>query len=143
MIRAKAPDVGILILSGYPEEHYAVNLIRQGASGYLNKECDPSEIVNAIRVISLGKRYITPGVAELLAQQLNRPHDVAAHEQLSEREFQVFLKLAKGETAGDIAKALSLSVKTVSTYRTRVMEKMSLASNSDLTYYALKNKLID
>ena len=80
---------------------------------------------------------------ELLAQQLNRPHDVAAHEQLSEREFQVFLKLAKGETAGDIAKALSLSVKTVSTYRTRVMEKMSLASNSDLTYYALKNKLID
>jgi DNA-binding NarL/FixJ family response regulator len=79
----------------------------------------------------------------LLAQQLNRPHDVAAHEQLSEREFQVFLKLAKGETAGDIAKALSLSVKTVSTYRTRVMEKMSLASNSDQTYYALKNKLID
>ena len=78
-----------------------------------------------------------------MAQQLNRPNDVAAHEQLSEREFQVFLKLAKGETAGDIAKALSLSVKTVSTYRTRVMEKMSLASNSDLTYYALKNKLID
>ena len=143
MIRAKAPDVGILILSGYPEEHYAVNLIRQGASGYLNKECDPSEIVDAIRVISLGKRYITPAVAELLAQQLNRPNDVASHEQLSEREFQVFLKLAKGETAGDIAKALSLSVKTVSTYRTRVMEKMSLASNSDLTYYALKNKLID
>ena len=92
---------------------------------------------------SLGKRYITPAVAELLAQQLNRPNDKAAHEQLSEREFQVFLKLAKGETAGDIAKALSLSVKTVSTYRTRVMEKMSLASNSDLTYYALKNKLID
>lgn len=143
MIRAKAPDVGILILSGYPEEHYAVNLIRQGASGYLNKECDPSDIVDAIRVISLGKRYITPAVAELLAQQLNRPNDVAAHEQLSEREFQVFLKLAKGETAGDIAKALSLSVKTVSTYRTRVMEKMSLSSNSDLTYYALKNKLID
>jgi two-component system invasion response regulator UvrY len=106
MIRAKAPDVGILILSGYPEEHYAVNLIRQGASGYLNKECDPSEIVDAIRVISLGKRYITPAVAELLAQQLNRPNDVASHEQLSEREFQVFLKLAKGETAGDIAKAL-------------------------------------
>ena len=143
MIRAKAPDVGILILSGYPEEHYAVNLIRQGASGYLNKECDPAEIVDAIRVISLGKRYITPAVAELLAQQLNRPSDKAAHEHLSEREFQVFLKLAKGETAGDIAKALSLSVKTVSTYRTRVREKMSLASNSDLTYYALKNKLID
>jgi DNA-binding NarL/FixJ family response regulator len=143
MIRAKAPDVGILILSGYPEEHYAVNLIRQGASGYLNKECDPAEIVKAIRIVALGKRFITPGVADLLAQQLNRPADMASHEQLSEREFQVFLKLAKGETAGDIARSLSLSVKTVSTYRTRVMEKMSLHSNSDLTYYALKNRLID
>ena len=143
MIRAKAPDVGILILSGYPEEHYAMNLIRQGASGYLNKECDPIEIVNAIRTISLGRRYITPAVAELLARQLDRKDDAAPHEQLSEREFQVFLKLAKGETAGDIAKTLSLSVKTVSTYRTRLMEKMNLSSNSDLTYYALKNKLID
>ncbi|KQM80566.1 MULTISPECIES: response regulator [Xylophilus] len=143
MIRAKAPDVGILILSGYPEEHYAMNLIRQGASGYLNKECEPIEIVNAIRTISLGRRYITPAVADLLAQQLNRKDDAPVHESLSEREFQVFLKLAKGETAGDIAKSLSLSVKTVSTYRTRLMEKMNLASNSDLTYYALKNKLID
>jgi len=143
-LRAKSPDLGILILSGYPEEHYAVNLIRQGASGYLNKECDPMEIVNAIRTISLGRRYLTPAVAELLAQQLNRKDDSSEpHEQLSEREFQVFLKLARGETAGDIAKTLSLSVKTVSTYRTRVMEKMNLSSNSDLTYYALKNKLID
>ncbi|MFZ4287451.1 response regulator [Variovorax sp. HJSM1_2] len=143
MIRAKAPDLAILILSGYPEEHYAMNLIRQGASGYLNKECDPSEIVNAIRTVSLGRRYITPAVAELLAQQINRKGDAPAHEQLSEREFQVFLKLAKGETAGDIADALSLSVKTVSTYRTRLMEKLNLTTNSDLTYYALKNKLID
>ena len=143
MIRAKAPDVGILILSGYPEEHYAMNLIRQGASGYLNKECEPSEIVEAIRTIALGKRYITPAVAELLAQQLNRKNDAMPHEHLSEREFQVFLKLAKGQTAGDIADALSLSVKTVSTYRTRLMEKMGLSSNSDLTYYALKNNLID
>ncbi|MEO8655040.1 MAG: response regulator transcription factor [Ramlibacter sp.] len=143
MIRAKAPDVGILILSGYPEAHYAVSLIRQGANGYLNKECDPTEILSAIRTIALGRRYISAGVAELLAQQLNHKEGGAAHEHLSEREFQVFLKLAKGETAGDIAKALSLSVKTVSTYRTRLMEKMNLASNSDLTYYALKNKLID
>lgn len=143
MIRAKAPDVGILILSGYPEEHYAMNLIRQGASGYLNKECDPIEIVNAIRTVALGRRYISASVAELLAQQLNRKDDAAPHEQLSEREFQVFLRLARGETAGDIAKALSLSVKTVSTYRTRLMEKMGLATNSDLTYYALKSKLID
>jgi len=142
MVRAKAPDTGILILSGYPEEHYAMNLIRQGASGYLNKECDPAEIVEAIRTISLGRRYITPGVAELLARQLDRNNDVAPHEQLSEREFQVFLKLATGETAGSIAEHLSLSVKTVSTYRSRLMEKMNLSSNSDLTYYALKNQLI-
>jgi two-component system invasion response regulator UvrY len=142
MVRAKAPDTGILILSGYPEEHYAMNLIRQGASGYLNKECDPTEIVEAIRTISLGRRYITPGVAELLARQLDRNNDVAPHEQLSEREFQVFLKLATGETAGSIAEHLSLSVKTVSTYRSRLMEKMNLSSNSDLTYYALKNQLI-
>ena len=143
MIRAKAPDVGVLVLSGYPEEHYAMTLIRQGASGYLNKECDPEEIVKAIRTIALGRRYITPGVAELLAQQLNRKDVMAPHEQLSEREFQVFLKLAQGETTGAIAEVLSLSVKTVSTYRTRLMEKMGLASNSDLTYYALKHKLID
>ena len=122
MLRAKAPEMGILILS---------------------KECAPSEIVAAIRTIALGRRYVTPGVAELLAQQLNRKDDAPVHEQLSEREFQVFLKLARGETAGDIAKSLSLSVKTVSTYRTRLMEKMGLASNSDLTYYALKNRLID
>ena len=143
MIRAKAPDLAILILSGYPEEHYAVNLIRQGASGYLSKQCEPTEIVTAIRTVSQGRRYITPAVAELLAQQLNRPDEGPPHEQLSEREFQVFLRLAKGETVGEIAVALSLSVKTVSTYRTRIMEKMCLSSNSDLTYYALKSKLID
>lgn len=144
LLRAKAPDLAILILSGYPEAHYAVSLIRQGASGYLNKECDPMEIVRAVRTVALGRRHLTPAVAELLAQQLHRKVDAAPpHEQLSEREFQVFLKLAKGATAGDIAKTLCLSVKTVSTYRTRVMEKMNLASNSDLTYYALKRRLID
>ena len=143
MIRAKAPDVGVLILSGYPEEHYATNLIRQGASGYLSKECEPMEIVNAIRVISLGRRYITHSVGELLARRFDRKDNVASHERLSEREFQVFLKLAEGKTAGDIAKTLSLSAKTVSTYRSRLLEKMNLSSNSDLTYYALKNKLID
>ena len=143
LARIDAPDLPVLIFTGYPEAHYAVNLIRQGASGYLNKECEPTEIVEAIRVIALGKRYLNATVAELMAQQLDRKKDAAAHELLSEREFQVFLRLAQGGSAGDIARALSLSVKTVSTYRTRLMEKMSLASNSDLTYYALKNKLID
>ena len=143
MLRAKAPDMGILILSGYPEEHYAINLIRQGASGYLNKECDPKEIVEAIRAIALGRRYLTPAVAELLAQQLNRKGDAPPHEQLSEREFQVFLKLARGETAGDIAKSLSLSVKTVSTYRSRILEKMNMKTNAELTHYAVREGLVD
>jgi DNA-binding NarL/FixJ family response regulator len=148
MIRAKAPKVGVLIFSGYPEEHYATNMIRQGASGYLNKECEPEDIVEAIQTIAQGKRYVTPAMAKLLAKQTD-PADpgidraAPAHEQLSEREFQVFFKLAKGETTGEIAIELSLSIKTVSTYRMRVMEKLGLHSNSDLTYYALKHKLID
>ncbi len=141
-IKARAPDLPVLILSGFPEAHYATTLLRQGASGYLNKECDPEEIVKAIRTVFRGRKYITAGVAELLADGLGGGGDKPAHEQLSEREFQVFLRLAKGETIGHMADSMSLSVKTVSTYRTRVMEKMSLASNSDLTYYALKNGLI-
>jgi two-component system, NarL family, invasion response regulator UvrY len=145
-IRARAPDLPVLILSGFAEEHYATTLLRQGASGYLNKDCDPQEIAKAIRTVFRGRKYITAGVAERLAERLtegpNGGADTPAHEQLSERELQVFLRLAKGETIGHMAQSMSLSVKTVSTYRTRVMEKMALASNSDLTYYALKNGLI-
>ena len=142
-IKARAPDLPVLILSGFPEEHYATTLLRQGASGYLNKDCDPEEIVKAIRTVYRGRKYITAGVAELLADGLGGGvGDKPAHEQLSEREFQVFLRLAKGETISHMADSMSLSVKTVSTYRTRVMEKMKLESNSDLTYYALKNGLI-
>jgi DNA-binding NarL/FixJ family response regulator len=141
-IRARAPELPVLILSGFPEEHYATTLLRQGASGYLNKDCDPEEIVRAIRTVARGRRYITAGVAERLADGLGAGGDRPLHEQLSERELQVFLRLAKGETVGHIADGMSLSVKTVSTYRTRVMEKMHLASNSDLTYYALKNGLM-
>jgi two-component system, NarL family, invasion response regulator UvrY len=143
LLRAKAPDLGILILSGYPEEHYATNLLRQGAAGYLSKQCDPLEIVQAIRAIAMGRRYISPAVAELLAQQLGNGSTGPVHENLSRREKEVFIKLAKGEKAGDVASALAVSIKTVSTYRTRLLEKMHLASNSDLTYYALKNKLIE
>ncbi|MCA6215538.1 response regulator transcription factor [Ideonella sp. B7] len=141
-IKARAPSLPVLILSGFPEAHYATTLLRQGAAGYLNKECDPEEIVKAIRTVHLGRRYITPTVAELLADNLNGTGDRPPHEQLSEREFQVFLRLAKGETISAMADSMALSVKTVSTYRTRVMEKLKLSSNSDLTYYALKNGLI-
>ena len=142
-IKARAPELPVLILSGYPEAHYALTLLRQGASGYLNKECEPEEIVTAIRTVFRGRKYITPAVAELLADGLGGGGaDKLPHEQLSEREFQVFLRLAKGETIGHMAESLSLSVKTVSTYRTRVMDKLKLSSNSDLTYYAMKNGLI-
>ncbi len=141
-IKARFPELPVLILSGYPELHYATHLLRQGASGYLNKECDPDEVVQAIRTVFRGRKYITPAVAELLADGLTGGSEKLPHETLSEREFQVFLRLAKGETVGAMADAMALSVKTVSTYRTRVLEKLSLASNSDLTYYALKNGLI-
>ncbi len=141
-IKARAPELPVLILSAFPEEHYATTLLRQGASGYLNKDCDPQEIIRAIRTVSRGRKYITASVAERLAEGLSGAGDKAAHELLSERELQVFLRLAKGETIGHMALGLSLSVKTVSTYRTRVMEKLKLESNSDLTYYALKNGLI-
>ncbi len=141
-IKARFPDLPVLILSGFPEAHYAAALLRQGASGYLNKECDPDEIVNAIRVVARGRRYISSAVAEILADNAAGTSDRPLHESLSERELQVFLRLAKGETVGNIADSMFLSIKTVSTYRTRVMEKLKLQSNSDLTYYALKNGLI-
>ena len=141
-IKARFPDLPVLVLSGFPESHYATTLLRQGASGYLNKECDPEEIATAIRTVYRGRKYISPAVAELLADGLSGDGDKPAHDQLSERELQVFLRLAKGETIGNMAKAMFLSVKTVSTYRTRVLEKLKLSSNSDLTYYALTNGLI-
>lgn len=140
-IKQCAPNLPVLILSGFPEEHYATTLLRQGASGYLNKDCDPEEIVKAIRTLARGRKYITAGIAERLAIGVN-DIDTPLHETLSEREFQVFLRLSKGETVGELAKDMVLSIKTVSTYRTRVLEKMQLSTNSDLTYYAMKNGLI-
>lgn len=142
-VKARAPEVAVLILSGFPEQHYAATLLRHGAAGYLSKDCDPQEIVTAIRTVALGRRYVTRRTAERLAADPGRPSPAAAaHEQLSEREFQVFLRLAGGETLVHIARGMSLSVKTISTYRSRVMEKMKLQSNSDLTYYAMKNGLL-
>ena len=141
-IKARFPELPVLILSGFPEAHYATALLRQGAAGYINKEADPEEIVNAIRTVARGRRYITPAVAELLADGVAAGNDRPPHEALSERELQVFLRLARGETIGHMAEGMFLSVKTVSTYRTRVLEKLKLQTNSDLTYYALKNGLI-
>jgi len=142
-IKQGQPELPILILSGYPAQQYAVNLLKMGANGYLNKECDTDELVKAIRTVATGRRYVSAAVGEILAQGFDHDATTALHTELSDREFQVFLRLAKGESVSDIAVKLSLSVKTISTYRTRVMEKMGLQSNSDLTYYALKNNLLD
>ena len=142
-IRARDEAVGVLFLTGYPAEQFAATLFRQGASGYLAKHVDPEEIAKAIRTIALGKRYLTPEVAEILASHALGEKEKLPHETLSERELQVFMRLAKGETIGAIAEILSLSVKTVSTFRTRLLEKMKLSTNSELTYYAMKQGLID
>jgi len=137
-----APDLPVLILSGYGEEQYALNLIRSGCKGYLSKDAEGDEIITAIRSIANGKRYISAILAELMTNEITQPKDKMLHETLSEREFQVFFKLASGQTATEIAEELFISVKTVSTYRTRILEKMSLKNNADLTYYAIKNSLI-
>lgn len=142
-IRARAPDLPVLILSGFPERQYAVTLLRQGASGYVSKDCEPEELVRAVRTVCRGRRYITAGVAEELAEGLVPDRaERLPHERLSDRELQVFLRLARGETTARMGRGMSLSSKTVSTYRTQVMSKMGLQSNSELTYYALKHGLI-
>ncbi len=143
MIRAKAPDLKVLILSSYPEEHYAQHLLRLGAKGYLNKQCEPEDIAAAVRTVAQGQNYLSARMQALQNQHKQDAEQRPVHELLSDREFQVFLRLAKGQGVSQIGEDLSLSVKTVSTYRTRLLEKMHLASNSDLTYYALKNQLLD
>lgn len=142
-LRARAPQTGILTLSGLPEAHYAIALLQKGVHAYLNKECDPEEIVKAVRAIAGGRKYLTPLVAELLAQEVVKPSRGMPHERLGGREFQIFVKLARGEGVSSIAHSLSLSQKTVSTYRTRALKKLNLASNSEITYYAIKHHLID
>lgn len=143
VIRQINPTLPVLMLSGYPEEHYAVNLLRSGASGYISKTAPPEELMRAIRVVARGKRYLSETAADLVSAELAHPTDKKLHETLSEREFQIFRKLAAGQSPTEIAEELHLSVKTVSTYRARVLEKMHLKTNADLTYYAIKNSLLD
>ncbi len=138
-----APDLPVLMLSGYAEAQYALNLIRSGCKGYLSKNADSDEIIKAIRTIANGKRYISAELAELMSNELSHPTTKQLHETLSEREFQVFFKLASGLSPTEIGDELNISIKTVSTYRTRILEKMSLKNNADLTYYAIKNALIE
>lgn len=142
MIRAKAPQVGILVLTAHPLERFAVKMLRLGASGYLNKQCEPEEILEAVRVIGAGRRYIQPELGDLLASSFYTVKARPPHESLNERELQIFLKLSQGVPSGAIADELSLSPKTVSTYRFKLMSKLDLRSNSDLTYYAIKHRLM-
>ena len=141
-LKPVSPDLPVLILSGYAEAQYALNLIRSGCKGYLSKGADSSEIIKAIKTIANGKRYISAELAELMTDQLSHPSDKQLHESLSHREFQVFFKLASGLTPTEIGTELNISTKTISTYRMRILEKMSLKTNADLTYYAIKNGLI-
>jgi DNA-binding NarL/FixJ family response regulator len=141
-VRASFPDTRVLIVSGFPERQYAVNVLKAGASGYLSKESAPEELLKAVQTVLAGRRYVSSTLAELLVQDLDVDSDKPVHAGLSEREFQIFCKLATGKAVSEIARELCLSVKTISTYRSRVLEKMSMRSNADITTYALKNGLI-
>jgi two-component system invasion response regulator UvrY len=141
-VRSRHEDVRVLVLSGFPEERYALAMLRHGADGYLCKDCDREELLRAIRAVAQGRRYVSPRTAELLADELTGAASAAPHEQLSERELQVFLRLARGESVSDIAAALKLSIKTVSTYRSRLLEKLALTSNAELAAYAIRHGLL-
>jgi two-component system, NarL family, invasion response regulator UvrY len=141
-IRQHAAQLPVLILSIFPEEQYATRVLKAGASGYINKDAAPTELVKAVQRILQGRKYITPNIAEMLASDLNLATDKAPHELLSDREFHVMKLLAEGKTISDIAEMLSLSPTTISTYRARIMEKMKMRANAELARYALENRLI-
>lgn len=137
------PDTRVLILSGFPERQYAINVLRAGAHGFLAKESAAEELMKAVHLVLSGRRYVSPTMAELLISEIDGGgSDRPIHLQLSEREFQIFCKLANGHPVSEIARELCLSVKTVSTYRSRVLEKLNFRTNADITSYALRNGLI-
>jgi DNA-binding NarL/FixJ family response regulator len=142
-IKHEQPKLPVLILSIHPEDQYAVRALRAGASGYLTKESAPEELVRAIRKILRGGKYVSSTLAEKMAFNLDMEAEKPLHETLSDREYQVLLMIASGKTTSEIAEEMALSVKTVSTYRARILEKMKMKSNADLTYYVIKNNLID
>ena len=140
----KDPDsqVRVLIVSMYPEDQYAIRCLRAGAQGYVNKAGDPSELVTAVRAVALGKKYVSAAVAQMLVDNLHAPVNEVLHSSLSERELQTLLKIASGKRLSDIAGELMLSPKTVSVYRSRVLEKLKLSNNAELTVYAIRNNLV-
>ncbi|MCS6303220.1 MAG: response regulator transcription factor [Nitrospira sp.] len=139
------PHLPILVLSMHPDDQFAVRVLRAGGSGYLTKESAPQELVQAIKVVSRGGKYITPKAAELLASHVHQQgdHEQPLHSSLSDREDQVFRLIAGGRTITEISDQLSLSIKTVSTYRTRILEKLNLKTNADLARYAVQHHLVE
>ncbi|HEX7641252.1 MAG TPA: response regulator transcription factor [Burkholderiaceae bacterium] len=142
-IRRERPGLPVLILSMHPESRYAVQLLRGGASGYVQKDALGTDLIEAIETTVRGHKYISPAVADLLTSDMSKAEERPLHETLSAREFDVFMRLGNGQGITKIAQDVNLSVKTVSTYRNRVLEKMNMASNADIIYYAIKQNLID
>ncbi len=141
-LKSQKPHLPVMILSIYPEEQYAVRAFRDGASGYLTKASTPKELISAIRKVSQGGRYVTEALAEKLTYFLHGDVDKAPHEKLSDREYQVMLLIASGKTVTQTAEELCLSVKTISTYRRHILEKMQFSTNAEITMYAIQNKLL-
>ncbi|MFZ1098551.1 MAG: response regulator transcription factor [Steroidobacteraceae bacterium] len=141
-IRSGHPETRVLVMSGFSEKQYAINVLRAGASGYLAKDQAPEEFMRAVHAVLAGRRFVSARLSEMLITALEEPGDKPLHAALSEREFQILCKLAVGRSVSEIAHELFISVKTVSTYRARVLEKMHLDTNADLTAYALRNGLV-
>ncbi len=142
-IKSIKPEVAILILSIHSEEQYALRSLKLGASGYLTKSCTTDELITAVRKVAQGKKYITPILAEKIAIDIDSTYNNPIHDLLSDREMEVMCMLARGKSNGDIAIELSLSPKTISTYRERILEKMSLKTTAEIIRYAIKEKLVD
>lgn len=142
-IKSIKPNIPVLMLSIHPEEQYAIRVLKAGASGFISKDSAPDELIAAVEKIIGGHKYITPTLAEKLASEISPAKDKPAHEYLSNREFEVFKMIAAGNTITEIANSFNLSVKTISTYRARIYEKMNLSSRAELTQYAIQNKLIE
>jgi two-component system, NarL family, invasion response regulator UvrY len=142
-LKVELPHIPVVILTVHPEAQYALRVLKAGAAGYLTKESAPAELIQAIRKVHRGGKYISPSLAEKIAFALGGETNKLPHETLSDREFQVLALISSGKTVTEIAEELALSVKTISTYRTRILEKMQMKTNAELTHYAIQNRLVD
>lgn len=141
-LKEEGSPVKVLVVSMYPEDQYAIRALKAGAYGYVNKGGDPAQLVAAVRMVAQGRKYVTPEMAQMLVESLTAPTTEAPHERLSDRELQTLVMIASGKRLSDIAEELTLSPKTVSVYRARVLEKLGLSNNSELTVYAIRNGLV-